>query len=135
MHHNYIDVNRHFYDNAATSYDARGRVLEPGADTPEFLAATVLDNLSAHPAESRILEIGPGAGYVLEALCSSGARCEAVELSPAMASLSSRRAPGATIHVGNVLDFDFPASSFDGIMANAVLHLFPYSDAMGLLAV
>lgn len=126
----YTNVNRHFYNSSVEEYDSAGRNPAPGTDSPEFLASVLLSKLPCLPRESKVLEVGPGAGYVLRALSDSGARCQAVELSPAMAAMSSSRAPRADVQVANILRVDFPQASFDGIMANAVIHLFPYEDAM-----
>ena len=133
-HSEYIEINRNFYDSSGTAYESAGQNPAPGTDAPEFLASILLNSLPRSPHLSSVLEIGPGAGYVLKALCDSGAQCVGIELSPVMADLSSCRATRAKVLVGDALKLNIPEAAFDGIMANAVIHLFPYKDAKALIA-
>ena len=55
-----------------------------------------------------------------------------IELSPKMAEFAKRRNPNPKIIVGDFLTEDF-AEPFDGIIALALIHLFPKEEAMKVL--
>ncbi len=74
---------------------------------------------------TRLLEIGPGTGWMLVHAARRGLRCTGLELNPEMAAFASDRAGeqgvDVDILVGDIQDRELPAEGFDVIVANSVL--------------
>lgn len=127
----YQSINRLAYDLLADDYRQRLNVPGPNQETPEYLAGLLTSRLQK-PVRC-ILELGPGSGDVLSVLGKASANTIAVEISPRMAALAQEQAPESVIIVGDILALDFNDGSFDGVYAGAFLHLFPQSEAAGLV--
>jgi len=123
----YSALNRLAYDLLADEYLIRAESPGPAQESPEYLAGLLLSRL--HNPIHSLLELGPGSGSVLSALSRVTDNVVAIEISPRMASLAHRYAPGALIIIADALDVDFPERSFDGVYASAFLHLFPTAEA------
>lgn len=128
----YPYLNRLAYDVLASEYDSRSIMPGPSQETPTALANLLTEHIDG--SCKRLLELGPGAGSVLAELVKRSEQTVGIEISPAMASLSSRRAPDATIIIANARDVSFPAGHFDGIFAGAFLHLFPKVEAERMIS-
>jgi len=127
----YACVNRLAYDVLADEYRSRADHPEKTQESAERLAGFVVDRLT-QPVSS-ILEIGPGAGEVLEVFSRSARKLTAVELSPKMAEIAKARCPHADMIIADILDLSFEARSFDGVYAGALIHLLPPSQAATLV--
>ncbi len=124
---NYACVNRLAYDVLADEYHSRADRPGKTQESAERLAGFVVDRLT-QPITS-ILEIGPGAGEVLEVFSRSARKLTAVELSPKMAEIAKARCPHADMIVANIMDVSFEAASFEGVYAGALIHLLPPTQA------
>jgi SAM-dependent methyltransferase len=90
------------------------------------------------PRCERILDIGCGAGAFTRLLARRAHHVTGVDLSPQMLRLAAQRAADvANVHflVGDVLDLQYPAGSFDAITAVAVLHHLPLEPVLQRLKV
>lgn len=121
-------VNAHF-DSSAPYWDGvyRGDSLQ-GVIYQDRQAA-VLDyvDASALPAESRVLEIGCGAGHLTMQLAERGLQVDAVDASPAMVQTTADRADErglkehVTVEVADVHALPFEPSHFDLVVAVGVI--------------
>ena len=79
--------------------------------------------------DGRVLEIGCGSGWQLEAMKGAGWTTQGVDFDPAAAAAARSR--GLDVRVGDVRDLCLPAASFDAVvMAHVLEHVF---DPVGLL--
>jgi ubiquinone/menaquinone biosynthesis C-methylase UbiE len=121
-------VNAHF-DSTATYWDGvyRGDSLQ-GVIYQDRQAA-VLDYVddAGLQAESRVLEIGCGAGHLTMQLAERGFRVDAVDASPAMVDATAGRAAErdlserVTVAAADVHALPFGASEFDLVVAVGVI--------------
>jgi 2-polyprenyl-3-methyl-5-hydroxy-6-metoxy-1,4-benzoquinol methylase len=74
---------------------------------------------------TRLLEVGPGTGWMLIHAAQRGLTCTGIELNPELAAFGRTRAAehgvDVEILVGDVQDHELTAESFDVIVANSVL--------------
>ena len=124
---NYIEVNRHTYDELAEEFDAKrtGR-LENTYRIVENFASFLKDGARD------ILELGPAAGNDTAILVKKGYQVDGIELSPKLAGICQRNVPEARIITGDFLEYQFE-KTFDGILAIAFVHLFPKADTLRVL--
>jgi len=113
------------YDRTAAHYDATR-----WAAGHEILLGCLAQ--AARPlARMRLLDAGCGTGNYARLLVERVARIEAVDLEPAMLARArdklaeARRAGRIGFHRASVLALPFPDASFDGVMANQMLHHLP----------
>jgi ubiquinone/menaquinone biosynthesis C-methylase UbiE len=121
-------VNAHF-DSTATYWDGvyRGDSLQ-GVIYQDRQAA-VLDyvDAAALPSESRVLEIGCGAGHLTMELAERGFHVDAVDASPAMVDATGGRAAErglserVAVGVADVHALPFGSSEFDMVVAVGVI--------------
>lgn len=83
------------------------------AVTGEFAAGII------HRAKGKTLDIGCGAGAMLEDLRRAGCDACGIELNPDEAALA--REKGFTVHCGSLDDARFPGGTFDTVVMNHVL--------------
>lgn len=124
-------INQVAYEMLTPQYANRAKSPGPNQETPEYLAGLVANRIEK-PIH-RILELGPGAGRVLQEFSKLAKEVVAIEISPSMADLAQKTAPMSTILVANALDVSFPDHTFDGIYAGAFIHLFPSLDGARLV--
>lgn len=77
--------------------------------------------LGRDPADAALLEIGCGAGVMLQDAARRGWRVTAVEMSPELADLAAARTPQAEIRRGDVLALDDLPSGCDAVVALDVI--------------
>jgi SAM-dependent methyltransferase len=82
-------------------------------------------------ASGRVLDVGSGLGFLLEALDAAGYTASGLELSP-IAAARARERTGAVIEVGDAdQPFPFPEASFAAVMLHDVIeHLHRVPDAL-----
>lgn len=127
----YRTVNRIAYDQLANEYVVRGQTPGKHQEHADYLASLLIDYIAVD--DPNILELGSGAGDVLECLTAKSSNVTAVEISEAMAAMAFKKAPDANIIVADVLDIEFDDESYDGIYAGAFIHLFPKGVAEKLM--
>ena len=71
---------------------------------------------------ARVVEVGPGTGKATVALVERGYDVTGVELSPDLADVARRNAPGAKIVVAEFEHWQPEAAAFDAIVATAAYH-------------
>lgn len=122
----YLAAHRDAYDAVADEYVARTERLRPVTQACVDLLAPRL------PANGRVLDVGCGAGLMVQLLRAAGFDAEGIDLAPRMAAASRVLNPTATIHVGDVLSYPF-TGAYAGLTALAFIHLFPKADALDAL--
>ena len=79
----------------------------------------------------RVLDVGAGYGFFLEALEKAGYEADGLELSPHAAELASRRTRGQVVRQGAEEPFPFPEGRFDAItLLDVIEHLQDYPAAL-----
>lgn len=93
-------------------------------------AAIVFDRL---PAGARVLELGCGSGSTTTERLAARFRLTGVDLSARQIELIRARIPGATFIRADMASLDFPAASFDAVVAfYSIIHV-PRDEHAGLL--
>ncbi len=94
--------------------------------SPQVVQAVVEKFL---PPRATVLDVGCGAGSNVLYLSRSGFRAVGVDISPgaiqAARSRALREGVSADFRVGDVLDLDFPAGKFGGMIDNGCFHTLP----------
>ncbi|HUZ14908.1 MAG TPA: methyltransferase domain-containing protein [Gaiellaceae bacterium] len=103
------------FGSVAEQYD-RARPSYPDAIFDDLAAIAGL-----RPG-SRVVEVGPGTGKATVELVRRGYAVTGVELSPDLAEVARRNAPGAEIVVSNFETWEPAAAGFDAIVATAAYH-------------
>ena len=80
----------------------------------------LLDATNTH-AETAILDVGTGPGFVAAAAAARGAIVTGVDVADAMVEIAQQRVPAALIRNGSAEDLPFPDGSFDAVVGNFVL--------------
>lgn len=111
-----------FYDNIAPVYGLGIRLLPMWQDY-------ILQVLPWLPRTGRILEIGPGPGWLLAQLAEQYPMAVGLDLSPTMLAESRRRLRHAHLPVrlvrGNAVHLPFATGSFDGIATTFAFSAIP----------
>jgi SAM-dependent methyltransferase len=126
----YIEFNREAYNVYAREYRTK---LQSKAWTDGDIELVNYLQRYLPPGASKILDLGPGNGNVLNLLKARGFEPIGIELSPDMAELAQETAPGIPIVVDDFLKHDFGDERFMGIFACAFVHLFPGSEVLRVL--
>jgi len=127
----YSGLNQVAYEMLTQQYADRAKSPGPNQETPNYLADLITKHLSG--SIEKILEMGPGAGRVLNEFSKRARETVAIEISPSMANLAKEMAPSSTIIIADALDVSFPERTFDGVYAGAFIHLFPSLDGARLI--
>lgn len=128
----YIRVNQACYDDLAEEYGDRADNKSSSEESESNLCKFILNTVTL-PDDALVLEIGPGAGKILQCFSDLGFYTMGVELSAKMAELAHKSSPKSPIIIGDILKIDFVESQFDIIYLGALIHLFPQEDAMLLM--
>lgn len=131
MKKDYISINRKAYDILASEYLEKYKNNEGASYFYKLLEEFVLKR-KTEPV-SKMLEIGPGVGTLLNIFEKNNIRTTAVELSSSMALISQISSPNSIIINDNILNVNFLNNEFDFILAMAVIHNFPETDLVKLL--
>ncbi len=107
------------YYRGRTAHEGK---LEDGGDRAADIAALQAELLSnlIGPVPGKLLEVGCAAGHLLCEMERRGWECSGVELSEPSLEAARSRTSG-TLHLGTLVDFTGPQSSFDAIAAFDVL--------------
>jgi SAM-dependent methyltransferase len=103
----------------AAGYDvAAGRYLAWSGERPSGPRLRYLSKaLELIPPDSDVLELGCGAGIPMTAALASERRVTGVDISAKQLELARRNVPGATFLQADMTTLDFPAASFDAVVA------------------
>lgn len=119
---------------ARARYDSLSRWYDLLAGSSEQkLAARALALLAVQPGE-QALEIGPGTGHGLAALCRAAGRVAGVDVSAGMLRHARKAAPAAALCQGDALDLPFAEARFDVLMMAFTLELFAEDEISLVLA-
>ena len=100
------------YDVVAERYlDWSGK--RPSAPRLRWLSKA----LELIPPGAEVLELGCGAGIPMTAALADGRRLTGVDISATQVGLARRNVPAATFRQADMTTLDFPASSFDAVVA------------------
>lgn len=115
-----LTVNRSCYSSVSQTYVVSGPQRAQQAER-------WLGPLWAHvaPSQGALLEIGSADGVLTGEIIKRGYSVTAVEFSPPMAAATRLAAPAARVIEGEFLETELPEATFDIVLANAVVHLFP----------
>ena len=97
------------------------RLFELVALPSRHAAAFVSKELADLPAGSRVLDVGIGTGIVSKPLSARGSRIDGVDPSASMLARASERLPDAVLRLGSADSIPFSTSTYDAVIANAVL--------------
>jgi ubiquinone/menaquinone biosynthesis C-methylase UbiE len=115
----------------ATRYDAINTVIFLPAGGSQRLRQKLVDTLEVQ-AGQRALDLGCGTGQVTARLLAAGAEVVAVDALAEMLAAARRRAPGATLVEGDVVEADV-GGGFDRVVLSFVLHNFDAAGRVRLL--
>jgi SAM-dependent methyltransferase len=109
------------YDRVAAAYTAR--VFGELAHKP--FDRELLDRFAERVRPLGLAcDLGCGPGHVARYLHERGLPVLGVDLSPGMVEEARRLNPGLVFHQGSMLDLDFPAAAFGGIVASySIIHV------------
>lgn len=117
----------------AAPLDYDGYYGESNLSVPEFIGTRldeIVSSFEPHRATNRLLDVGCGAGSILEAARRAGWRAEGLEISRTAAE--HVRAEGFEVFRGELAEARYPSAHFDVVTASEVLeHL---SDPQEMLA-
>ncbi|HUQ79394.1 MAG TPA: methyltransferase domain-containing protein [Patescibacteria group bacterium] len=116
------------YDRIAERYLAWSG-LRPSATRQHALALAV----AAIPLGADVLELGCGAGLPMTAHLAPGRTLTGVDISAAQVALARVNVPGATFVQADLSTLDWPAGSFDAVVAFYVLTHVPRTEHAALL--
>lgn len=129
----YVRVNKLAYDILSEEYKKRSHRRSQYEENPETLGSAVLRHTRHRFDHLVTLEVGPGSGEMLYYFENHGCRTTAVELSTRIIKVAAARSPHTIMVAGNILNIEFVKEQFDIIYAGALIHLFPFSDAVALI--
>lgn len=130
----YLRINKECYDILAKAYELRGKRPEQNESKAHESGNRILEMLRSYNIRNiQVLEIGPGAGQILQFFDEYGCRTTGVEISFEMAEIAKRKSPQSLIICQDINSVKFLKKQFHIIYMGAVLHLFPEKDASKLL--
>jgi len=114
---NALEIVRSGYDRIAGRYTRDRERFENWNEIREFT--------SRLPRHARVLDVGCGTGVpVSQHIIENGFELVGIDLSPEMISAARKNVPGAIFTEMNMLELEFPAASFDGLIScYAVFHV------------
>lgn len=118
-----------------SSYDIASIAVDVGVEVDRLCAQVDLfwpqesrayAQLNPGPGTS-LIELGCGPGRLLERIREDfpGTEVTGLEIDPVLVGHATRRLPGATVHLGSVLDTGLPSASFDIAVIRLVLEHLP----------
>lgn len=118
----YLHINRSAYNRLAAEYEQR---IERYRKHREPELRIFEDRLRAEFKDPiHIFECGCGVGLDTLILTEHGFTVSAIDFSEAMVAYARKRAPKATIEIGEILTTN-RKREYQGVILSAVLHLFP----------
>ena len=122
-------LNKQAYDKVAKEYGKRVSVLSANNKKVISLFIDYLDKQfdgDLHH-DLAILDIGVGSGLDLKFFNEQGFQVFGNEISEKMVDVAKNNVPEAQFFIGDFLKYNFP-QKFDGIYAQAFIHLFPKAE-------
>jgi SAM-dependent methyltransferase len=80
----------------------------------------LLDAAGVH-ADSEMLDVGTGPGFVAAAAAARGATVTGIDVAEAMVEIAQRRVPGGAFRLGSAEELPLPDAAFDAVVGNFVL--------------
>lgn len=127
MHDTLAQLHKDTYNQVAEEYEDRVETLRAVTE------AALADFTALLSKDSRVLDVGCAVGYTVEILRSAGLDVDGIDISSEMIAYAQRRNPENRFIVGDFLEADYPANTYDGILMYAFLHLFPKEIALQFL--
>jgi ubiquinone/menaquinone biosynthesis C-methylase UbiE len=117
-----------------SDFDEIAQLAESGGSGRDRYDAFLLSLIPT--TAGRVLDVGCGLGRLTWAIAASGRHVVGVDLSPAMVDRARRAGTldQASFRVGNFLELDFSAQSFDCIVSAAALHHMDHAAALARMA-
>ncbi len=131
LEENYIEINKASYDIVAEEYKTKYTNNIGAERFYEILQNFILKKKKN--GITKMLEIGPGVGTLLNIFEAKNFRTTAVELSTNMAQFAVKNSVNSVIINDNILNVKFIPKQFDFILAVAIIHNFPEKDLIKLL--
>lgn len=122
------DIVRDGYDKLSHAYR--------GDDTPDgygYYARWVGDLIGHLPRRADVLDIGCGCGLPATRLLARHAQVTGVDFSTIQIRRAKQLVPDARFICGDIMDQDFPASSFDAVVCFYTIIHMPFEDHVPLL--
>lgn len=129
----YREINRAAYDALAEEYRAR-RDADREKDLALVGPFVRLLRQEFDETAIRILDLGCGNGLNLSMFADDGFEVTGIDISSQMLNIARDTCPEAILIEGDFLEYPFPPASFEGVFAKAIVHLFPRTDALRLIA-
>lgn len=127
----YLRINKKCYNFLAEEYKNR---LELYREIDENIFEPFICKLKSHfNPPVRLLDIGPGAGLNMAMFIREGFFVVGNDVSDKMLSVARITCPKAILVQDNFLDLTIMPESFEGIVARALIHLFPKMEARKVL--
>jgi 2-polyprenyl-3-methyl-5-hydroxy-6-metoxy-1,4-benzoquinol methylase len=114
--------------NEETVHPFFNACLEDEESYRHYFAAK-LDDLARHVPGGRLLDVGCGAGFFLDAARARGYKVSGLDLSPVPAAYARERL-GLDVQVGSLYDFDAPPGSFEAITIFQTIEHDPHPAAL-----
>lgn len=122
----YFEKNKSSYNEMAPFYKIR-------RDRGDFKISEDIIKFSSLMKKQfqnpHVLEIGPGAGVVLDYFSKKGFKTTAIDISDEMINLARENSPKTEYILWNFLDYNFNGRIFEGLFAKSIFHLFGAEDA------
>ncbi len=129
MTKNYLAINKEAYVALAEEFRDK---IEIRKQNSERIFAQFEKYLKEQHIGTKILELGPAAGYDTKLFSERGYEVTALEISPRLAEFCKVTAPRARVLVGEFMEYEF-TDAFDALLAIAFIHLFPKTDTIRVL--
>ena len=122
----YFEKNKSSYNEMAPFYKIRRDRGDFKINEEIIKFSSLIEKQFQNP---QILEIGPGAGVVLDYLSKKGFKTTAIDISDEMINIARENSPKTEYILGNFLDYNFNERIFEGVFAKSIFHLFGAEDA------
>jgi len=127
---NYISLNSDAYQKSAKEFEQKISLRKV---TDEKLVPKLAKYFEGKFNPAKMLELGPGSGYIAKLFSDRGHQVDAIEFSLNMSEVVKRTAPKVSVIVDEFLEHDFKTNSYDVILGIAFIHLFPSEDAQKVI--
>ena len=126
-----LESNAQFTD--AKFYNSHGTEYHEVYGHDTALRIVIRTFVSMLPSGAQIIECGPGTGIVAKTIADSGGRLHGIDMSEGMVAICQERVPEGTFEVANMLEYDVPASSYDGVVASLSIFELTKQEIIGML--
>jgi ubiquinone/menaquinone biosynthesis C-methylase UbiE len=124
------EENRAAYDSLAQKYAQRRKILRPNNEKLIEIYDSYIRKLSSKQNPS-VLDVGVGSGLNLSIFEAKGYETFGIEISDKMIEVAKQVAPNSVYYHGDFMQYQFDRR-FDGVYAQAFIHLFPKQDVRGV---